>query len=373
MKVEILIYAYLAICVSMIVFECVCIFAFRCQNSLLRRRSLALEDAMREQLRHIHAGEPVEDGHTAMLRKKLVHVEQLMAFDEALERLSIESPEEIRDYIKSVRPEFICLAIQNHYRDITEGTYFAHVLGKYPILKNNPTPVILGRLMELVREPSLYAREAALKAIYSTGDCGYALQALHMVDMDGRFYHAKLLTDGLLTFGGDKQDLALSLWADFDHFSISMQKVILGFIRFSGCELSPELLRILTDEHRDDELRFSCIRYFGKHPYEQAFPLLLTFVERPWDRRWEYAAVAASALSAYPGERTVAALKGALNSSNWYLRFNAARSLEEFQLTYLNLIDVMDGQDRYAREILQYRLDLRASQDAKDSQEVALV
>lgn len=78
----------------------------------------------------------------------------------------------------------------------------------------------------------------------------------------------------------------------------------------------------------------------------------MSFVDQLRKQRWEYAAIAATALSAYPGERTVEILKEALQSPNWYVRFNAAQSLEAFQLSYWELSDVMEGGDRYAREIL---------------------
>ena len=52
-------------------------------------------------------------------------------------------------------------------------------------------------------------------------------------------------------------------------------------------------------------------------------------------------------------------LKRNLSSRNWYIRFNASKSLERMGLTYLDLIDVMEGHDRYATEILRYRFDIR--------------
>ena len=60
-------------------------------------------------------------------------------------------------------------------------------------------------------------------------------------------------------------------------------------------------------------------------------------------------------------------LKKDLGSANWYIRFNAAKSLETFHLTYLELSDVMDGNDRYAREILQYRMDLANSRKEQEA------
>ena len=144
-----------------------------------------------------------------------------------------------------------------------------------------------------------------------------------------------------------------------------MKVVVLDYIRFSDSDLRQELLRLLTDVHQDDELRFSCIRYFGRNHYEPAYPLLLDFVGHPRKRRWEYAAIAVLALAAYPGEHTVEVLKQALSDSNWYIRFNASKSLESFHLPYLEFSDIVEGGDRYAREILQYRLDMKNAQNAR--------
>ena len=77
------------------------------------------------------------------------------------------------------------------------------------------------------------------------------------------------------------------------------------------------------------------------------------------EQRWEYAAIASSALVLYPSQQSIELLKRNLNNSNWYIRFNASQSLEQFGLSYTDLIDVFDSNDRYAREILQYRLDQR--------------
>ncbi len=370
MNVETLIYAYLAICTCMIAFNCACVVVFRRQDRALRQRSSRLEEAVAEQIRRVQAGEPVEDNHEELLRKKLPHTRNLMAFDGTMERLVEQSPGDAWAYIQEIRPVFTFLAMENRYHSPMKLAYFAYVLRKYRIVQGTPAPTVMELLLRLLEEPSLYCRENALQAIYSTEDCGYVLRALRAVDESGRFHHAKLLTDGLLAFSGDRQELAGALWADFDSFSVSMRVVILDFIRFGGVERKEELLHLLADSRQDDEIRFSCIRYFGRYPYEPAYPLLISFVERPGDRRWEYAAIAATALGAYPGERTIGVLKKALNSSSWYVRFNAAKSLEGFQLTYLELSDVMESGDRYAREILQYQMDM---ENAKQAREEVLV
>lgn len=367
MNIETLIYAYLAICTSMIVFNCACIFAFRRRGEMLEKRSSRLEEQITVQMGRIKRGEPVEEGHRDFLRKKLSRTNHMMAFDETLGRLLGQEPETVEQYLREIRPVFTCLAIENRYHSPMKMTYFAYVVKKYRVIEGTPANVILDVMMKLLQEPSLYCRESALQAIYSAGDCGSVLRALREVDRNPRFHHAKLLTDGLLTFGGDREQLAAALWRTFDSFSVQMRVVILDYFRFSGRNVREELLQLLADNQQDDEIRFSCIRYFGKYPYEPAYPLLLSFVEDRTAHRWEYAAIAATALAAYPGQRSIEALKRNLSSSNWYVRFNAAKSLETFHLTYIELSDVLDGNDRYAREILQYQLDLENAREEREA------
>lgn len=359
MNVELLIYAYLAICTSIIIFNCVYAWVFRSRDRALARSSQRLEDTVAQQLRRVRTGAPVDGAHKAFLRKKLIRTVSLQAFDEALERLRKTEPAEVQRYILEIRPVFADLAVENRYHSPMKLTYFAYVIRKYRVIEGRPAPAIMALLTALLQEPSLYCRESALQAVYSSGDCGHVLRALRIVDENRQFHHAKLLTDGLLAFCGDRQALVQELLDSFDGFSASMRVVILDFIRFGGVDRKKELLLLLADQSSEDEVRFSCIRYFGKYPFRRAWPLLLDLVEHPRGRRWEYAAIAATALASYPGERTVAVLKRALSSPNWYVRFNAARSLERFQLTDLELRDVIESSDRYAREILLYQMDLK--------------
>ena len=48
-----------------------------------------------------------------------------------------------------------------------------------------------------------------------------------------------------------------------------------------------------------------------------------------------------------------------MSSPNWYVRYNASASLEAHGLDYEQLLQVIAGEDRYAREMLVYRLETR--------------
>ena len=67
MKVEILIYSYLAICAAMIVFNIVCIFVFQRKEKTLVKRSINFADSIMPQLDK----DAVDEEHQAFLRKKL--------------------------------------------------------------------------------------------------------------------------------------------------------------------------------------------------------------------------------------------------------------------------------------------------------------
>ena len=85
MKVETLIYAYLAVCVSMILFNIVCIFIFRKKDKNIKKRSIDFTDIIKAQLDE----QTVDEKHKNFLRKKLKKINHMMAFDETLEKPKI--------------------------------------------------------------------------------------------------------------------------------------------------------------------------------------------------------------------------------------------------------------------------------------------
>mgnify|MGYP002508412616 FL=1 len=226
-------------------------------------------------------------------------------------------------------------------------------------LSNRPFDAMLDMLYSLLHEPSIYCRENAMQAIYTIGDPACVITALKIADNNERFYHSKLLTDGLLNFGGNNEKLNSALWDAFEDFSVQMQITLLNYFRFSSDSSSEQMLKLMNDEERDDEIRFACIRYFGKYRYDKAYEYLLQYANCWNDVRWEYSAIASSALGAYPCEKTAEVLKSNLYHRNWYIRFNSSQSLEKIGLTYLSLIDIVEGNDRYASEILRYRFEVR--------------
>ena len=76
---------------------------------------------------------------------------------------------------------------------------------------------------------------------------------------------------------------------------------ILQFIRFFSGDFREEFAALLSDPNEDKEIQLEAIRYFRKYPYEPVREILQNYVRYQEYVDWEFAAMAASALSSYPG------------------------------------------------------------------------
>ena len=353
MKAEVLIYAYLAVCAAMICFNIACIFVFRAKDKRLDRYSRRFIKIVRQ----VIEDQKVTEKHCRYLSRKLKKVNNLMAFDKTLEELFAQDPQQARDYLRQLLSVFTYLTLEYKKKSAIQAAYFPYIVHKYKVFQNQPMGIVIDTLLDLVHSPSLYVRENALQAIYSIGSVDHAIKALWILNESSYHHHSKMITDGLLNFSGDTQQLGKQLWDHFDRFSIRMQRAIVDYFRFSSPDHQEKILELLTSQRVDDEIAYSCIRYLGKYAYSPAYPVLTGIIEKYQHDQWIYTAIAASALAGYPGDGTVAVLKALLHNPNWHVRYNASQSLMALGLYYTDMIDVFEGRDRYAGEILRYRFD----------------
>lgn len=352
MKVEILIYAYLAICAAMIAFNIVCIFVFRKKERDIARRSIDFTKIVLQQLEL----DAVEEKHKDFLRKKLRKINHMMAFDETLEELYAQRPRDVQRYIEALSSVFVYLSFHYSQKDRIQAAYFPYIIDKYKVFAGNGIDVVTDSMMELVKEQDLYCRENALQALYTIGDTDSVVEALKTVNRNGNFHHTKMITDGLLSFTGDREDLDSALWRCYEDFSLNLKLAVLEYFCLGRDGHGEKLLPIMLDREERQELRLSAIGYFARHRYEPAFLQLCQMAgETALD--WEYRAAVATALGNYPSEETKYQLKDMLHDENWYVRYNAAESLDRLGVRYEELVDIFEGPDRDAAEMLRYRFD----------------
>ena len=359
MKTEVLIYAYLAVCAAMIGFNIACIFVFRIKDKRLHHYSQRFIRIVRQTIKD----QAITDKHCKHLAKKLKKINNLMAFDKTMEELFAEDPKQTKEYLRQLIPVFTYLTLEYKKKSEIQAAYFPYLINKYKVFQGQPISIVMGILLELVHSPSLYVRENALQAIYSIGSVEDTINALWILNESSYYHHPKMIADGLLNFSGDTKQLGERLWNNFDRFSNKMQRVIVDYFRFSSPDHQERILELLTSQYVDDEVAYSCIRYLGKYAYPPAYPALMDIVEKYQHDQWIYTAITALALANYPGERTVAILKEMLHSPNWHVRSNASQSLMALGLYYTDMIDVFEGRDRYASEIMRYRFDQKNMKD----------
>lgn len=102
MHVEVLVYIYLIVCLSMIGFNCACIIVFKRREKNVKKHAAHFSEEVREQIKRLKNGEDIEEEHCRYLRRKLKRIGNLVAFDETLEAFSKESPVQVRQYLNAI-------------------------------------------------------------------------------------------------------------------------------------------------------------------------------------------------------------------------------------------------------------------------------
>lgn len=364
MRIEFMIYIYGAVCMSMIAFNAVYALLLRSSQPRLEKRRRRLSRAVDFQLARLRWGLPLDTRHLKYLQRKLRKVKNLTAFDQVLRPLfqSCDADPAAQTYLVRLQPVILDLALTYQKRENTQAAYFSYFLSHYMLQKHMPIQSLQEVLLDYINKDNLYCCVNALQALCSFGSVSYILAALQLQDRSPVFVHEKILTETLLSFTGDHEALIAQLWKHLPSFTPHTQLALLNYIRFCTGDCKEEMLALLEDPKQDKEVRLAAIRYFGRYPYQPALEPLLSFAADGDPSHWEYATVSASALARYATPQAVSTLKKALHSSNWYVRYAAAMSLEAQQVPYEELMDIVAGNDRYAREIMTYRLESRSMQ-----------
>ncbi|MBQ2897248.1 MAG: hypothetical protein IJE46_02875 [Clostridia bacterium] len=363
MKIEIMIYTYIAICVSMILYNIIYIFVLKHRQRALVIDSEKLKKILTEQIDILKKGEEISEKHKKFLCRELDKTAGITAFDKALEVVFDKEEEFTEKYLVDTFSVFEILTHRYITKDTLKIAYFPYILHKYNILKHHEGERLTSALFDILRSVNVYCRENTLKALYSMQKPDIVGRALKVIDTNLSFHHPKLISDGLMFYKGDREELKNTLFRYFKDYSVQMRVDILNYFRFAGVRCDDEMLELLKNEKENNEIRFSAIRYFEKFPLSDAEPVILNLAENLENRTWEYQAIATSALKSYPGDTTFRILVKNLSSSNWHIRQNSAISCEKLGYTYQDLINVFDGNDRYAREIIRYRLDRRNAEE----------
>ena len=359
----------------MLVFNAVYLMNVRAGDRRLEKRTELIRKKANEQLQDIRKDlevmkDPyVSESHLKWLQSRLMNVNYLLAFDRFLDELDYDK-EESKVYLMSLKSVILYLASVYLKREETQAAYFCRFVDIHRLQRHMEFDQIQKIMLSYLKRNSLYCRINSLKALCDFGSPEVINEALAELCKGSEIQlHEKVVTEALFAYGGDVDKLIDVLWENFDRYTPGIQRAVLDYIRFKSGNYKENMKAILFDSGQNKELRFSAIRYFGKYQDSSVEDMLVGFVKDKDPIRWEYAAISASSLASYPGEKVVKALLEAMSSPNWYIRFNASAALEAHGLSYEEMLGVFHGNDRYAREMLVYRLESKrlAEQEASQS------
>ncbi len=280
------------------------------------------------------------------LYNKLKHLSYLSSFCSLLEENITIEQKKLRDIVAQEVYTNLFVSLSNFYikKDNLSSAYYAYVLRFIKI----QSPEINDFLYKCLSSKSVYSVENALLAFYSFGEVDSIIDAYLFMSRKNVEYGHKLVADGLLNFNGSKEELCSKLYEKFDRFLESFQIGFLTYFRQCQYDLKKELYDRIEQNQMTKEITIEMIRYYSKVNYKKIAALLLERLENNYYKDFEYDVVMIQTLAAYPGKETIQVLKKCLSNTNYYVRYNAAKSLNGMT----DLRKVIDLEDPFAKEML---------------------
>lgn len=300
------------------------------------------------------------------LHDKLMQESYMLAFVRVIGDMKKQAPEQFRAFTLAYAEELARLTTDYAKKPAEYRALMAHVvcMAELGTVVNDPRlyrricSTISEAIMPDVSNESTYVRQNTFRALASLGDHRSMLTAITIIDADPGLQNEKLMTDDLLLFTGDADELVRELWLCFAQLTPPMQVMALNYFRLLPLRVDQRhmyegIRRILTDRERDPEVRIAAIRYFRRRVYQDAAPDLIRLLTVKETDAYEYPAIAAASLQSYAGAESERALLDRLSDSNWFTRFNCAESLIALGVDYESII--LNSRDRYAKDMLIYR------------------
>lgn len=354
-QIEQIIYFYMFICIAMLVFDILFALSRKGVDRRQNRRKERFLLAVERQMEHLRADGTMDLQLEKKMAGKLKNYHNLMAFHQAVLSLQ-EEKKPVSEYLIKSRSMFLELAYFYSKANDMKKAYFAYLMGQYQIDRGEEHSELSHILLSFVNSSNVYCRENALTALYRFGNPVQVARAFRRLNEEQIPHHGKLLTDGLLSFTGEHQELCRLLWEQFDEWDTKLQVVFINYVRMISGEYGEVFEQRLKNKKTDKEVKLAILRYFRKWNRPPIKPCLQDYIIHADQYDWEMTALASLALQNYPGKDTVEVLKMGLHHKNWYVRLNSAQSLQKLRASYMDLADIYNGEDRFAREMLVYHM-----------------
>lgn len=363
LEIDDLIFGYLFVCTLLIAFNIVYIFYSAWNRKHIEKETVKWMNILEPLIQDIDKS-ILDREHLKLIKKKTRNTDGLLAYSKALERIHCDEDKKKKYYEKCTG---IYQSIISDYskKDSMDRAFAAYFISKHTPVFGDEYHYLYDLILSYLDDSSVYCRENVLKALYACGNVQAVYNMLIRMEEHSIFHHKKLITDGLITFKGDKKALADMLWSHYEAFGENMQIAIINFITATQDGYGETFMKALQNKHQSIEIKLSFIRYYRKHYYEPILPLLYDYINNDLDD--SISIVVASVLTKYPSEETREVLRNSIHHRNWYVRLNSATSLVDMSISDEDVEAIVNSGDIYAMEMLRYVLEENNGEAGNDA------
>ena len=337
---------YIILCVALILFDLVFLAVKNFKNYELYPRNTEFEAQLRKEIaqrRETGAFSPAfEKKYPSMLAKtkNLITLQTILEeMDDAADWFRPAIYDQIEVYLK-----------KTDY----EQAYYTYIISTLDFTNESVSPEYAQRFMTFLDSKSLYTFSNTMNALYRFGQVNLILLAIDKADERGKFYHKKLLTDGILASRADQEELIHALTTRFPQYSSHMQDCLLDIFRMGKGDASDLCMKLMCSEDTDEQVRYSAMRYFAKHPHDNARSFFLNVLNNE-QSGWVDQMLAIQALNRYSDREIYEAIKAKATSYHWHVRTNAVEYLHRQGISREEITGILRMQDKYAGEALLYQ------------------
>lgn len=301
-----------------------------------------------------------------MFYRDVTSPKKMIVFLEIAEELLSSSSQEdndlIKDFIDKSYKDWLRVGQYYLKKSSTHTAFYAYATSKLPFKQEGrDTTELESILLKILLQSSIYSKNYTFAALTSLGNPQSVIEGLEQLSHeDLTSLNTKLITDSLLAFTGDFDELLHLLDTNWSNLSSHYQTAVIDFARIKGsAQFQQLLLAYLDGETEDVDYICAVLRYYGKIETEEAYPYVLSWANNDDVDYMACTRVATSTLIAYPGQKTIEQLIRNITSRDWHVRRNAAEALSKLVGQPQRLSSVFEGEDQYAIDQLTYYYEKR--------------
>ena len=227
-RIDYLIYVYMTLCLCMLGYN---LFYLGKNKWMQKRTAKQIRDQTRRLKTFLLFPERSSPKVDDEIKKKLTHTHQLVVLEGTIEALH-QNPlttKQLQEWLPTLKPAFIQLIDVYMKKSVMERSYFAYLVMRFGLCGEGANDPLSTMMIQLTALSSIYCRENALMALYAHGSVDHIVKAYRLMARHEIEHSRKLVSDGLLEFHGDREQLARALWQNWTEFTPHYQvEVIRG-------------------------------------------------------------------------------------------------------------------------------------------------